>query len=300
MVSVVLKNNGLMNVINHWAYVVDIFLVFVVIPFTYVLNREITKQIIIIDNWYEGIRSVFCGKNLPTPVVDPPPQRHPQPIYPSNSLKGIRTLFGRKVVPISLRAPSNNQNPTTPPGISAPLQERALTLHTSNCHKRLKRKIDDPPSQPALKWIPRSNLLGGRKRNIDIKVTPIPLLNPPNAQHPVPTSRGFSPPQYFTTTLNMSNIQHRFRRRIVDSLRQPPPQPLPQSNPLGEMKRVTGRNVVPIAPHEPLDNPNLDPESGVVTPPQRPAITLNMSNLHQRFRSRMDDPQPQPPTQSTP
>ena len=32
---------------------------FVVTPFTYIFNREVTKQVITMDNWFVGIKSVF-------------------------------------------------------------------------------------------------------------------------------------------------------------------------------------------------------------------------------------------------
>ena len=32
---------------------------FIVTPFTYILNREVTKQIIVLENWMKGLRSIF-------------------------------------------------------------------------------------------------------------------------------------------------------------------------------------------------------------------------------------------------
>ena len=34
---------------------------FIIIPCTYVLNREVTKQIIVLENWIAGIRSVWMS-----------------------------------------------------------------------------------------------------------------------------------------------------------------------------------------------------------------------------------------------
>ena len=34
-------------------------LTFVVVPMTYILNRETTKQLIVLENWMEGLRSTF-------------------------------------------------------------------------------------------------------------------------------------------------------------------------------------------------------------------------------------------------
>ena len=55
----------------HWSYLIDVCLVFVVIPCTYLLNREITKQIIVFGNWYQGFRSIFCEKKLSIGNIHP-------------------------------------------------------------------------------------------------------------------------------------------------------------------------------------------------------------------------------------
>ena len=34
-------------------------LTFVAIPCTYILNRETTKQLIVLENWMKGLRSIF-------------------------------------------------------------------------------------------------------------------------------------------------------------------------------------------------------------------------------------------------
>ena len=39
--------------------VVVIILGSVVTPCTYILNRETTKQIIVFENWFKGVRSIF-------------------------------------------------------------------------------------------------------------------------------------------------------------------------------------------------------------------------------------------------
>ena len=36
-----------------------IILIYVVTPCTYILNRETTKQIIVFENWFKGLRSTF-------------------------------------------------------------------------------------------------------------------------------------------------------------------------------------------------------------------------------------------------
>ena len=42
-------------------YLIDVCLVFVIIPCTYVLNCEVTKQIIVFGNWYQGLKSIFVS-----------------------------------------------------------------------------------------------------------------------------------------------------------------------------------------------------------------------------------------------
>ena len=43
---------------------------FVVIPSTYVLNRETTKQIIVLENWFMAIRSVFMSREVVAPLLE--------------------------------------------------------------------------------------------------------------------------------------------------------------------------------------------------------------------------------------
>ena len=37
------------------------FLLFVFTPCTYILNRETTKQIIVLENWLKGVQYIFIG-----------------------------------------------------------------------------------------------------------------------------------------------------------------------------------------------------------------------------------------------
>ena len=43
---------------------------FVIIPFIYILNREVTKQIIVLENWYEGIKSAFISVDEAEEIVE--------------------------------------------------------------------------------------------------------------------------------------------------------------------------------------------------------------------------------------
>ena len=47
-----------------------IILVFVVTPCTYILNRETTKQIIVLENWFKGVRAIFMRTSEAQSEVD--------------------------------------------------------------------------------------------------------------------------------------------------------------------------------------------------------------------------------------
>ena len=85
----------------HWMYLVDVCLVFVIIPCTYVLNREVTKQIIIFGNWYQGVKSIFVSNapksNQILPLVGDPiqeqqdvPERPLKKRHPNRTSSNIR------------------------------------------------------------------------------------------------------------------------------------------------------------------------------------------------------------------
>ena len=59
----------------------DICLTFIVLPCTYILNREVTKQKIVLGNWYQGIKSIFItgGQVMPAHGRDAVPQYPPEP-----------------------------------------------------------------------------------------------------------------------------------------------------------------------------------------------------------------------------
>ena len=127
----------------HWAYLIDVSLVFVVIPCTYVLNREVTKQIIVVGNWYQGIKSVFCSKrqsnNQVNPMNDNIPISNQQPV--SNSSNDILRQASKRV---SKRNPYTSNRPTTPPplsGVASPPQQSAMTIDIANLHRVFKHRI---------------------------------------------------------------------------------------------------------------------------------------------------------------
>ena len=43
----------------HWYELLDGILISIILPSTYIINREVTKDIIIVRNWLAGIRSIF-------------------------------------------------------------------------------------------------------------------------------------------------------------------------------------------------------------------------------------------------
>ena len=43
---------------------------FVLIPSAYILNREVTKQIIVLEDWFSGIKSVFLSRNDAEAIVE--------------------------------------------------------------------------------------------------------------------------------------------------------------------------------------------------------------------------------------
>ena len=68
--------------IIHWMYLVDLCLVFVIIPCTYVLNREVTKQIIVFGNWYQGVKSIIFSNSPHSNQVGPLAENNREPQHP--------------------------------------------------------------------------------------------------------------------------------------------------------------------------------------------------------------------------
>ena len=46
----------------------DIIVMFVIIPFTYILNRDVTKEMVLLNNWHIGIKSIFVRGNTVAPM----------------------------------------------------------------------------------------------------------------------------------------------------------------------------------------------------------------------------------------
>ena len=58
--------------IKKWVLLMDVLTFYILIPATYVINRDITKQIIILNDWSKGIKSIFVSdrkKQTESPAV---------------------------------------------------------------------------------------------------------------------------------------------------------------------------------------------------------------------------------------
>ena len=128
------------NQLIHWAYLIDVCLVFVVIPCTYVLNREVTKQIIVFGNWYQGIKSIFCVKKPPTRQINALNEPHHYP-SPPPLLKYIGNDISQKRINVSQRKKIRKN---TPKNVSPQNRVSALpqTQHVS--------RLISPPQKPAI------------------------------------------------------------------------------------------------------------------------------------------------------
>ena len=56
--------------VPHLLTLFIITMAFIVVPFTYVLDREVTKQIIVLENWFIGIKSAFMPQPQVAPILD--------------------------------------------------------------------------------------------------------------------------------------------------------------------------------------------------------------------------------------
>ena len=45
-------------------------IIFIILPLAYILNREVTKQIIVMENWLAGVRSIFMSKEMRNQEVE--------------------------------------------------------------------------------------------------------------------------------------------------------------------------------------------------------------------------------------
>lgn len=113
----------------HQLYkLLDICLGFVVIPCTFILNRDVTKRIIVLGNWYQGLRSIFVANGQVAPIngieaapPDPPapaenaaaPHEHPAPVGDEDQRPDIPVQISSPSRPGNANVSSANQRPTT-------------------------------------------------------------------------------------------------------------------------------------------------------------------------------------------
>ena len=146
-----LRENGHISIKTfHSLYYIDIFLYFVIIPCTYVLNREVTKRIILMESWYQGVKSIFCGRHSSNSAAEPPDQPPPPAAVPrSRTLSLLRKPVHRKIDPIPLVNECDNQPQTSASGMDTPPRQAALSLDISKLHRnfqnRISRKVEPLP-----------------------------------------------------------------------------------------------------------------------------------------------------------
>lgn len=122
----------------HWTYLIDVCLVFVIIPCTYVLNREVTKQIIVLGNWYQGIKSMFMSKSSQTnqilPLVENRRAQQRNQSLESSTVKNIPPMRSRiqtdreSSYGNDLSCFSNSRNKSPP-------MEGSISIDISRLHK---------------------------------------------------------------------------------------------------------------------------------------------------------------------
>ena len=49
---------------------INSIIIFIILPLAYILNREVTKQIIVMENWLAGVRSIFMSKEMRNQEVE--------------------------------------------------------------------------------------------------------------------------------------------------------------------------------------------------------------------------------------
>ena len=136
------KNGYLYGKTFQWLFYIDIFLYFVVIPCTYVLKREVTKQIILMENWYQGIKSIFCRRDSSNSGPEPPAQPPPPVAVPlSRTLSLLRKPVHRKIEPMLLVNERDNQPQTSASGMDTPPRQTALSLDISKLHRNFQNRI---------------------------------------------------------------------------------------------------------------------------------------------------------------
>ena len=101
----------------RWFRMLDTFMLFVVLPCTYILNGEKVKKIVVSQNLYQGIRSIFLPIIQVSPIDGPDP-----PAQPRNASVFVRNVGSSQEPAERISEEEQNEeedrNPQMPPSIS--------------------------------------------------------------------------------------------------------------------------------------------------------------------------------------
>ena len=129
-------------------------MLFIILPCTYIINSEKTKEIIVLQNWYQGIRSIL----LPSVQVGPAGGLDP-PAQPRNASASARNVVSNDELPerISEENQEEEDSPDTqtPPRISAQSSDTQPSVISSN-HLNSNDTFRDRPAKNEV--IPLSNI----------------------------------------------------------------------------------------------------------------------------------------------
>ena len=232
------KNDYLSARMMNWMVFIDVFLYFVVIPCTYVLNREVTKRIIIMENWYQGIKSIFFGRHSSNSGTEPPAQPPPPREVPlSRYLSGLRNMLNRKTAPTPLVIERDNEPQSSASGMDTPPRQAALSLDIVKLHRNFQNRISGKVASSSnavsgpLAQLPSpvavfpSRSLSRIGKPLNRKIAPTPLVVERNNQHQSSVSGMDTPPRQPALTLDISKLQCNFQNRICGKVA-----PLPENH----------------------------------------------------------------------
>ena len=64
--------------VHRWHRLLDASMLIIILPCSYIINSEKTKEIIVLQNWYQGIRSIFLPNIQVAPAGEPDPPAQPR------------------------------------------------------------------------------------------------------------------------------------------------------------------------------------------------------------------------------
>ena len=142
------------NFFDRWHRLLDSFILFIVLPCTYVINSEKTKEIIILQNWYQGIRSTFLPSIQVAPTGGPDP-----PAQPRNDSAFARNIYSNEEPPERIaeedKIEDESPDTQTPPRLSAQpsdTQPSAIPSNPLNSNNTFRGQL------PRTEVIPLSNI----------------------------------------------------------------------------------------------------------------------------------------------